>query len=234
MYHTSIIRNVILNRYEKFLANLQLEPDLFRIKTVEMDLRGILNPINELDNLFFKKEKWLGFQDFFTFYLERYDKELKIECKDNNWEDFTKGLKARLYRTQFGFLTEYHAFLIAKLLFGDEKVNRSVTLDKKGVDFQIFYNKEIYNIHIFVDTERAWYFRKIKSKYKNVEQEEGIHVNLPYSLQKDNIHSVKFLPNGFGIFRKDYFEYLKSQIDLGKIKNNNISSVGKNEFTYKE
>jgi len=222
----------ILTKYEFFLGLLKLEPQLFKIKTVEMDLKGDLNPTTELNNLFFRDNNWLGFQDFFILYLKKHEIKLKELCNQNDWNGFKEGLKARLYRTQFGFLTEYHAFYVAKLVFGDERVIRNLKLDKEGVDFQILYLGNKYNIHIFVDTERSWYYRNFKSRFKNVEQEEGIHINLPYSLKPGFIHSLRFLLNGFGVYQEDYLKYLKKEIDTHKIKNNNINSLNKNGFIY--
>lgn len=221
-----------LDKYESFLSSLVLEPELFKIKTVEMDLKGDLNPTDELNTLFFKEKNWLGFQDFFNYYLKKHIEELKKMRGQNDLEEFKNGLRARLYRTQFGFLTEYHAFFVAKLVFGDCNVTRNPALDKAGVDFQIFYMDKKFNIHIFVDTERGWYYRNFKSKFKSVEKEEGIHVNLPYSLKENYIHSLRFLPNGFGVYTEDYLKYLKKEIESGKIKNNNIVSVGQNGFKY--
>ncbi len=150
-----------------------------------------------------------------------------------NPKTFVDGLKARLYRTQFGFLTEYHAYFIAKIVFGESNVTRDVKLDKIGVDFQIYFENNSYNIHIFVDTERSWYYRNKKSKDKNVDDYYGIHVNLPYSLKNNLIHSLKFLENGFGIYKKEYFEYLKQEIDNDNIKNNNIIKMNSNGFIYR-
>ncbi|NQV91023.1 hypothetical protein HQ489_00970, partial [Candidatus Woesearchaeota archaeon] len=50
-----------LNSFITFLKTLEKDNDLFRVKTVEMDLKGMLNPTNVLDELFFKEQKWLGF-----------------------------------------------------------------------------------------------------------------------------------------------------------------------------
>ncbi len=46
-----------LQEYESFLESLQLYPELFKKKTVEMDLKGILNPSYLLDDYFFKQKK---------------------------------------------------------------------------------------------------------------------------------------------------------------------------------
>ncbi len=223
---------IYLQKYESFLSSLSLQPQLYKIKTVENDLKGELNPTNTLNYIFFEKNTWIGFEDFFNYYLLQNGDKLKLLCRNNDWNKFKEGLKARLYRTQFGFLTEYHAFYVAKVIFGDENVKRSLELDKLGIDFQIFYLNNKYNLHIFVDTERAWYYRRFKSKYKNVDKEEGIHVNLPYKLNSGFIHSLRYLPNGFGVYTEEYLKYLKDQIDLKKIKNNNIISVTKEGFTY--
>ncbi len=214
-----------------------LEPTLFRNKSVEIDLKNSLNPSTLLDDLFFKKNEWFGFQDFYKKYIELNEQKLKelyssYYKNELSWESFLDGLKARIYRTQFGFLTEYHAFFMAKIVFGEDNVMRDVNLDKIGIDFQINFENNLYNIHIFVDSERAWYFRGIKSKYKNVDNHIGIHINLPYSLKSGFIHSLNFLPNRFGIYRKEYFEYLKQEIINGNIKDNNIVGIDNNGFRY--
>ena len=45
-----------LQEYESFLESLQLYPELFKKKTVEMDLKGALNPSYLLDDYFFKQK----------------------------------------------------------------------------------------------------------------------------------------------------------------------------------
>ncbi len=49
----------LLEKYELFLSKLVLEPMLYKNKTVEIDLKGSLNPSTLLDNLFFKKKERL-------------------------------------------------------------------------------------------------------------------------------------------------------------------------------
>ena len=219
-------------KYEDFLRTLVLYPSLWKVKNVEMDLKGNLNPSNELDALFFNQNKWVGFQEFFSYYLNKHREKLIELCGEGSRDEFKLGLRARLYRTQFSILTEYHAYFVACLMFGSCNVKRSLYLDRSGVDFQIIYNYNKYNIHIFIDTERAWEYRRVKSKFKQSEKIEGTHINFPYSIQRGNINSVSFLPNRFGIFQKSYFDYLKNEIDCGNIKNNNICKISKNGFVY--
>lgn len=221
-----------LQEYESFLESLQLYPELFKKKTVEMDLKGILNPSYLLDDYFFKQKKWLSFNDFYETYFNRFKDELKNRFQFRDDESFAAGLRARLYRTQFGFLTEYHAYFLSISLFGESNVSRSTELDLAGVDFEIILQDKVYNIHIFVDSPRAWEYRNYKSQYKQVNSRPGIHVNLPYSLQSGRINSLRFLKNRFGVYTEKYLRYFETEAKAGNIKNNNISGIGAHGFIY--
>ena len=102
-------------KYEDFLRTLVLYPSLWKVKNVEMDLKGNLNPSNELDDLFFNQNKWVGFQEFFSYYLNKHREKLIELCGEGSRDEFKLGLRARLYRTQFSILTEYHAYFVACL-----------------------------------------------------------------------------------------------------------------------
>lgn len=221
-----------IQQYESFLSSLTLYPALSKIKNVEMDLKGELNPSFHLDKLFFQERKWLSFEQFYYYYFDQYKDVIKKEFGFTDDALFEKGLWARLYRTQIGFLTEYHAFHLCSDFFGKEKLKRSVELDKAGVDFQLSLNDKIFNIHIFVDTPRALSFRKYKSQHKNVNSLQGIHVNLPYSLKENNFNSLRYLKNRFGVYTISYLQYLKEQIEMGWIKNNNITGTSSQGFVY--
>ena len=224
-----------LNEYEKFLSGLKLDHSLFHIKTVEANLYGDLNPGKWLDILFFQEKRWLGFEDFLKFYVKQ-NWDLLHEFKNSNYpnmskDQFINGIRARLYRTQFGFLTEYHAFLLSKKVFGDNNVTRDFSKDRIGVDFQISHLGITYNIHIFVDSPRSWYYRNVKSTYRNVDSAPGIHVNLPYSLSQGKINSLLFLDNGFGIYREEYLLYLKHEMEERKL-DRPIVGVSTDSFIY--
>lgn len=224
----------ILEQYESFLESLTLYPQLYKIKTVEMDLKGYLNPSHLLNELYFNQQKWLTFEQFFTHYLALFRNELEENLSKTSASDWEEGLRARLYRTQFGFLTEYHAYFLASEMFGQANVFRETSIDVVGVDFQIILDTQKFNIHIFVDTPRSWKYRKYKSNYKNVEHLSGLHVNLPYSLQPGKIHSLRFLKNGFGVYTKEYLNYFAAEARSGRVLNNNISRVSEKGFVYSE
>ena len=218
--------------FQDFLSTLKKDPGLFNYKTVEIDLKNDLNPTGYLNDLFFRQNKWLGFDEFYEYYLSENLPRLSLLFPDFEEEELKKGVKARLYRTQFGILTEYHAYFASRCIFGPENVSRNQAQDKIGVDYSIFLNGETYHVHIFVDTERSWKFRKIKSEFKNADSLSGIHVNLPYSLKAGKFNSVSYLPNGFGIYTSRYLHYLKEEILSGRIKNNNITGTDKDGFLY--
>lgn len=218
--------------FQNFLASLKKDSDLFKYKTVEIDLKDDLNPTEYPNDLFFRQNKWLNFNEFYEYYLSKNLFQVKLLFSDTEEEELKKGIRARLYRTQFGILTEYHAYYASRCIFGAENVFRNKSHDKIGVDYSIILSSEVYHIHIFVDTERSWRFRKIKSEFKNVDSLSGIHVNLPYSLKTGRFNSVHYLPNGFGIYTSHYLKHLKEEILSGRVKNNNIIGTNKYGFVY--
>lgn len=218
--------------YQSFLETLELNPQLAHNKTIEMDLKGRLNPTNLMQVLFFEQKRWLNFKEFYDYYLSTNESLLRETFSHIGWEDFKKGLEARLYRTQFGLLTEYHAYFACRCIFGTGNLKRNKELDKAGVDFQLLYKNQIYNIHIFVDTPRAWAFRQFKTANKSVEKTAGLHVNLPYSLKSNRFNSLKFLSNGFGIYTSRYLRYFQNELDKGNVQHNNIIGTTAEGFLY--
>lgn len=222
-----------LHAYESFLATLHRDPAHFRNKDFEMDLYGELNPSGSLSRLYFEELRWLNFEEFLQHYLALHGATIINRFGFKSSDEFLPGLRARLYRTQFGFLTEYHAFLLSAVFFGNENVFRSVELDKAGVDFQINLDNRRYNIHIFVDTDRSWSYRNYKSRNKNVDSLPGIHVSLPYSLKEGKFNSVRYLPNGFGIYQASYLDYFFEEARAERLLNNNIIGTTATGFIYR-
>jgi len=103
--------NKKIRDFENFLSSLKLNSNLRTIKTFEFDSPNIPSFSKELNRLFFIEQKWLNFEEFYDFYINKH--KIKNLFK-GDWNKYLLGLKARLYRVQFGFLTEFHAFLLAK------------------------------------------------------------------------------------------------------------------------
>ncbi len=222
----------MLRAFLEFLCSLQLDKSLSRNKSLEVDLKGDLNPSKLLDELFFRQHQWLDFEAFLHLYLEKYHDLLQQKFPHLSEQQLYDGLKARLYRTQCGILTEYQAYLGTQVIFGVENVKRSIALDRAGVDFTITHQDKDYHIHIFVDTQRAWHFREYKTQYKRVEKTPGIHVNLPYALDADKINSLYYLPNGFGVYTPVYLRYLQTEIYSGNLLKFMVGGVNEQGFIY--
>ncbi len=218
--------------FQQFLATLSLNAGLRKVKTLEMDLKGPLNPSGLLHRLFFVEQNWLGFDDFFEHYLAHNGPLLRQTLPQMPEATLREGLRARLYRTQFGLLTEYHAYFGCRCIFGPENVVRDPALDQRGIDFQITDHPDQYNVHIFIDNARAWEYRRYKIDHKSVDRLPGHHVNFPYSLQPGRFNSLQFLPNGFGIYTSKYVRYLQREMTQGRIGNGNIIGTSAMGFVY--
>jgi hypothetical protein len=73
-------------------------------------------------------------------------------------------------------------------------------------------------LHIFVDSPRAWKFRREKRLRKSSNQESGVHIDFPYQVRRGCIHSLRLLSNGFGVYRREYVEHLKGKILSGECR----------------
>jgi hypothetical protein len=219
--HQSSIKNFSLSALESFLETMTLSDAHRALKGFEQDLAGDLNPTHLLHFLFWERRIWLDFADFANFYRKKNLTHLHeehgtaIAALGNTFEAH---LAARLYRTQFGFLTEYHAALLTEDVFRKHSFEllRSPDLDRHGVDFQLRRRRDLYNIHIFIDSPRAWHYRNMKRTTKSSNHLAGVHIDFPYTVKPDCIHSLRLLKNGFGVYSRRYAEHLKEKILSGE------------------
>ncbi|MFQ3599603.1 MAG: TaqI family restriction endonuclease, partial [Chloroherpetonaceae bacterium] len=202
------------------LETLNLSEKHRTFKGFEVDLRGNLNPTRILNDLFWAKKEWLNIEEFFERYVRMAYPDLKRMFPKEIAQlgaKFGSHLAARLYRTQIGFLTEYHCAMLCEEIFSPEgfEVRRSPDLDRLGVDMQLVRQTACYNLHIFVDSPRAWNFRREKRLRKSSNHQEGTHIDFPYQVRSGCIHSLRLLSNGFGVYRQEYVEHLKHKILSG-------------------
>lgn len=224
-----------LGDFELFLAKLKMDKTLYEIKTFETDSNQLPIFSDELNNLYFKENKRLSFDEFYSFYYDKH-KNILEELWKKYWNDkdnFLLWLRARLYRVQCWFLTEFHSYYLAQEIFGKENVVKSELLDVNWVDYQIKYNSQLYNIHIFVDTQRWREYRQKKLNFRWSNKIEWIHINFPYNLDANKINSLRYLDNWFWIYTKEYLLYLKSEIEKWSIdEKTSIIWIGNNGFVY--
>lgn len=205
---------------EAFLETLSVSGHHRQYKGFEEDLKDVLNPTYLFERLFWQERKRLDFPEFVDFCWKENKDELKarfghqIRALGN---EFKSHLAARLYRTQFGFYTEYHAVILSSIIFAEAGliVERSSAMDRLGVDFTVSGLDVSYHIHIFVDSPRAWQFRQFKKKNKASNKVDGCHVNFPYRISPGCVHSLRMLKNGFGVYRQSYVEHLRNVLVSG-------------------
>ncbi|GIV09389.1 MAG: type-2 restriction enzyme TthHB8I [Fimbriimonadales bacterium] len=218
-----------LSELEEFLSEMSVDYTLREYKGFEVDLKGDLNPTELLEKLFWREKRWIDFPQFASLYWQMHKAELQrrfLKKFASLGSSAYQHLQARLYRTQFGFLTEYHAVILTASVFTPEgyTVWRGSALDRIGVDFQIVESATQlqYNIHIFVDSPRAWFYREKKRQIKSSDKVSGQHIDFPYTLKSGRIHSLRMLPNGFGVYTEDYVKHLlkliKDESVYGKLQ----------------
>jgi hypothetical protein len=229
-----------IHKYNLFCEKFILENRYFHNKTVEDDLHGILNPIKSIWEFYFTDNIYethiqYGIDPYFDHF--RYSNMARKEAIDKFYKDkysyklteeeFNDGLKARMYRTVFGVLTENSAVLVSKKAFGNEAIIRSIEDDCKGVDFTIYYKDIPFRIHIHKDSYNARQRVKEKILYKKSLGMDGIHVYLSYStnFSHQTINLCHRLKNGFGVYTDSYIQHFKSEIDRFNFKDNDIHCI---------
>ncbi len=139
--------------FDKFLKTVDLKSyrkQYSSIKIVEMDLPKSIQAIELLYKVYWDEKKFLDFDDFY----ERYIKEKKTEIekfrqKSTMCEDcFYRGLKARIYRTWAGLITQIHAGYVAEDVFGEGTVSMSALLDSQGADIRVNYRSHFLNYQV--------------------------------------------------------------------------------------
>lgn len=115
--------------------------------------------------------------EFVEYYLDKNCDEPSIKDLD---EKRTLDLKARLMRSYPSYVRDLHLgkMLESKLEIGEVVINSNIDIEE-GVDILIrYYNRE-YCICLFVNTDRASYFRKKKLERQN--ERDCDYIELPLS-----------------------------------------------------
>ena len=227
---------MLLNEFQKFLEQLDLKAyrDKYRsIKIVEMDLPKEIQAINMLYEIYWKKKRFMSFEEFYGNYLKAYQVEIdKFQEKTGMCKIcFGKGLPARIYRTWASIITQIHAGYVAGSVFGEGSVDMSGELDHKGADFQVTYRGNILNYQV-KKKSLGREVRQDKPKSKNPLPGEFLDIKyevpssdyfenpkknngeykLPY-LRFTKNQELKRLLNGFVVFTPYAFEKEKERID---------------------
>jgi len=221
---TEFLKTIDLKRYRKEYAH---------IKIVEMDLPKDVQAIVLLYKVYWDEKKFLTFEEFYERYkeenkeaIERFEKKTTM-C--NNC--FSRGLKARIYRTWASIITQIHGGYVAESVFGDGSVDMSRELDSMGADFRVNYKGKFLNYQVKKTTHSGVMSRKPLPRKKKLEGEE---IDIKYEVPNSDIFDdpktkkgefragyTRFiedkktirLPNGFVIFTPETFLPTKQEID---------------------
>jgi len=204
-----------------------------KIKILEMDMPKNIQAISLLYKVYWSEKNFIDFDNFYKLYLKKYKTDLeafRIEttlCKS----DFYRGLKARIYRTWAGLITQIHAGYVAESVFGNGSVQMSQELDHQGADIRVEYKGHILNyqikktsfsgvrssrplsknkkltgeaIDVFYEVPNSSYFEEPKTKKGDYK--------IPYKRFIED-KRLERLDNGFVIFTSYLFEQKKKEID---------------------
>ncbi len=221
---TDFLKTIDLKRYRKEYAS---------IKIVEMDLPKDVQAIVLLYRVYWNEKIFLSFEEFY----ERYKKESqeaidKFKKKTTMCDDcFSRGLKARIYRTWASIITQIHGGYVAESVFGKGSVNMSRELDSMGADFRVNYKDKFLNYQVKKTTHSGVMSRRPLPRKKKLEGED---IDIKYEVPNSNIFDnprtkrgkfrvgyTRFiedkkiirLPNGFVIFTSETFLPKKREID---------------------
>jgi len=219
---TNFLKTVPLTEYHKQYSH---------IKIVEMDLPKNIQAIELLYTVYWDEKKFLTFNEFYERYLK--EKRLAAEqfrikttmCKDC----FSRGLKARIYRTWAGLITQIHAGYVAESVFGEGSVSMSAELDHQGADIRVEYRGHFLNYQV-----KKASFAGVKSSrlLPRKESLEGEAIDIFYEVptclsdpkKKDGEYRRPYLrfledtrteafDNGFVVFTQEAFLPKKQEID---------------------
>lgn len=225
---------MLLEKFEKFLKTVDLQgyrKQYSRIKIVEMDLSKDIQAIELLYKVYWSERKFLSFDDFYERYLKEKKKSLeKFRLKSTMCKDcFYRGLKARIYRTWAGLITQIHAGYVAESVFGDGTVSMSAELDSQGADIRVEYRGHFLNYQVKKTSHSGVMSRRPlprKSKLKG--EPIDIKYEVPNILSNPKTKKGEFrkpylrfledkrtraFDNGFVVFTPDTFKPKKAEMD---------------------
>lgn len=200
---------MLLKKLEKFLKTVDLQnyrKKYSRIKIVEMDLSKNIQAIELLYKVYWVERRFLSFDDFYNRYLEEKKKPLEeFRLKSTMCKDcFYRGLKARIYRTWAGLITQIHAGYVAESVFGDGTISMSAELDSQGADIRVEYQKHFLNYQV-KKTSHSGVMSRRPLPRKNKLKGEPIDIKYEVPNILSNPKTKK------GGFRKPYLRFLEDK-----------------------
>lgn len=225
---------MLLIKFEQFLELVDLKDyrkKYSHIKIVEMDLPKDIQAIELLYKVYWEIRITPSFDNFYDSYLK--DKKVQLEnfrlkstmCRDC----FYRGLKARIYRTWAGLITQIHAGYVAEEVFGQGSILMSAELDNQGADIRVKYKGYFLNYQVKKTSHSGVISRRpLPRKSKLSGESIDIKYEVPTCLSDPKTKKGKFrkpylrfledkrtksFSNGFVVFTPYTFKQKKKEID---------------------
>lgn len=225
---------MLLKKFGNFLKTVDLQgyrKKYSHIEIVEMDLSKDIQAIELLYKIYWNEKKFISFDVFYKQYFKEKKRQIeKFRLKSTMCKDcFRRGLKARIYRTWAGLITQIHAGYVAESVFGKGTVSMSRELDNQGADIRIEYKKHFLNYQVKKTSYSGVMSRKPlprKSKLKG--ESIDLKYEVPTCLSNPKTKKGKFrqpylrfledkrtsaFKNGFVVFTPNTFKKKKKEID---------------------
>lgn len=221
-------------KFDQFLKSVDLKSyrkQYSSIKIVEMDLPKSIQAIELLYTVYWDEKNLIDFDDFYDRYMNDKKTDLEIfrqkstMCKDC----FYRGLKARIYRTWAGLITQIHAGYVAEDVFGVGTVSMSAALDSQGADIRVNYKNHFLNYQVKKTSYSGVMSRRPLPRLNKLEGESiDIKYEVPSVLSDPKTKNGEFrkpyirfmsdnrtkaFDNGFVVFTNDTFLPKKTEID---------------------
>ncbi|MDP2649025.1 MAG: TaqI family restriction endonuclease [bacterium] len=193
----TFLKGVNLKAYRKLYSS---------VKILEMDMPKDTQAIDLLYRVYWEERKPLGFDEFYERYRKEKDRELKAfrkkttMCKDC----FERGLKARIYRTWAGLITQIHAGYVAEFVFGKGSVEMSRKLDSQGADIRVTYKGKFLNYQVKKTSHSGVMSRRPLPRKRRL---EGKAIDLKYEVPT----CLSDPKTKKGKFRRPYLRFLKDK-----------------------
>lgn len=225
---------MLVQKFDEFLKSVNLKGYRVKyshIKIVEMDLPKDIQAIELLYKVYWEGKIFSSFDDFYATYLKNKKVQLeKFRLKSTMCKDcFDRGLKARIYRTWAGLITQIHAGYVAEAVFGKGSVSMSAKLDSQGADIRVEYKGHFLNYQVKKTSYSGVTSRRPLPRKSNLEGEPiDIKYEVPACLSDPKTKSgefrvpylrflederIKSFENGFVVFTPYVFEQKKKEID---------------------
>jgi hypothetical protein len=198
-----------------------LDRNLAETKTVErQQFTMSLNPAEHLFKKIITLKEVPTVNELITTYIEDHRENLTKKYLDGYKKkmykmskvDWFRGLRARMYRTFIGMLTQLHAQIYLEKYLSGIEIYSTLGLDRAGIDWIILNGITKYGCKVRVLTVRAEGFFMSKLSV-SVNSPDVVPVSFPYALEEGSKYFGERLPNGFVVISNNHVKMIQDILE---------------------